>query len=364
MGHLENAEDLCPLGVLDETVLGPPHMLEEGDVTNRGSWLPLIKILSTGGTIATAVKNGEVVILPGKEILQTPPQVRELANIDVEDVAKVSSCNMNPDIWLKLSKRMNEVLVNPDVAGAIITHGTDTLEETAYFLDLTLTTHKPVVVFGSMRRPLEHPDADGPRNLLNAVRVVISPEASKMGVMVVMNGKINGARDVAETNTSAIETFQSLEFGPLGIVDVDGKVRFHRFPMRRQTIALDEGTKLGRVEIVVSYAGADGRVIRGLLSQGPLDGLVIGGTGSGNVSELMYDAIRELRNQGVPIVMSTRVYSGRVRPLFGSLGTSATLKEIGCVLADNLTPQKARILLMLALTKTKDSKDLQRYFEY
>jgi L-asparaginase len=274
---------------------------------------------------------------------------------------------MTPEIWLKLSKRINELLTSPEVTGVVVTHGPDTLEETAYFLDLTVASQKPVVVVGA-QRAASAPDSDGPRNLLNAVRVAVSDEARGKGALVVMNGQINAAREVTKTNTTEMETFKSLEFGELGVVDPE-RVRFYRAPLRRQTIALGAEARLGRVEIVVHYAGADGRVIRALLndsaqSESRLNGLVVAATGLGHVSGAMYDAIKEARDRNIPVVISTRVYTGRTIPLYANKGKGISLKDIGCVFADNLSPQKARILLMLALTKPATTDELQRYFDH
>jgi L-asparaginase len=177
-----------------------------------------------------------------------------------------------------------------------------------------------------------------------------------------MNGQINAARDVTKTNTSQVETFRSLEFGALGVVDVE-TVRFYRSPVRRQTVAVDARTTLPRVEIITTYAGADGRSIRSLMRDGDVGGIVVTGMGLGGVPVAVFDAIQEVRAKGIPVVVSTRVPTGRVFPLSATKGSALTLKEIGCVLADNLSPQKARILLMLALSKTRDSAVLQQYFD-
>jgi L-asparaginase len=236
------------------------------------------------------------------------------------------------------------------------------LEETAFFLDLTIDSPKPVVLVGA-QRPASDPDSDGPRNLLDAVRVAVAPDAAGKGALVVMNGQINAARDVTKTNTSQVETFQSLEFGPLGVVDVEG-VHFYRAPLRRQNVPLNFGTaKFDRVEIVMNYAGADGRLIRSLVQDSSVQGIVVAGMGLGGVTGLMFDAIQEARSRGMPVVVSTRVPTGRVFPLSATKGSALSLKAIGCVLGDNLSPQKARILLMLAMTQTKDTGALQKLFD-
>ena len=326
--------------------------------------LPTVAVLSTGGTIASRqdpVKGGYVPALSAEDLIAAIPAIRKVAQIHTQQIANISSSDMTPQVWLQLSTRINELLSQSGIAGVVVTHGTNTLEETAFFLDLTVTSSKPVVLVGA-QRPASDPDADGPRNLLDAVRVATSQEAVGNGVMVVMNGQINAARDVTKTNTSQVETFRSLEFGALGVVDVEA-VRFYRSPLRRQTVIADARTALPRVEIVASYAGADGRSIRSLIRDGDVGGIVVAGLGLGGVPAAMFDAIQEARVKGIPVVVGTRVPTGRVFPLSASKGSALSLKAIGCVLADNLSPQKARILLMLALTQTRVSEVLQKYFD-
>jgi L-asparaginase len=330
--------------------------------------LPIVAVLSTGGTIASKQnpsKGGYEAVLTGKDLVAAMPAIQKVARVRVEQISNISSSDMNPEIWMRLAGKVNDLLSMPDLAGVVITHGTNTLEETAYFLDLTVTGTKPVILVGA-QRPASDSDSDGPRNLLHAIRVCVSPEARNNGVLVVMNGQINPARDVTKSNTSQVETFRSLEFGPLGLVDVDG-VRFYRAPLRRQTIPITAETQLGRVEIIMNYAGADGLLVRSLLrtemQAGGIDGLVIAGLGLGCVSSSMFDAIQEARAKDIPVVISTRVPTGRIFSLSAMKGCSLTLKQIGCVLADNLSPQKARVLLLLALTKTRDPQSLQKYFD-
>jgi L-asparaginase len=326
--------------------------------------LPSVAVLSTGGTIASKQdpqKGGYLPALSGEDLVAAVPAITKIAQIQVEQISNISSSDITPEIWIRLAARVNDLLARPEIAGIVITHGTNTLEETAYFLDLTTKNTKPVILVGA-ERPASDSDSDGPRNLLDAIRVAIAPEALNKGVMVVMNGQINAARDVTKTNTSQVETFRSPEFGELGVVDVQS-VRFYRAPLRRQMIEVNSKTQLGNVDIVMSYAGADGRVIRSTLRDGTVQGLVIAGLGLGGVPGSMFDAIKEARARGIPVVISTRVPTGRVFPLSAMKGSALTLQQIGCVLADNLSPQKARILLMLALTKTPDPENLQKYFD-
>ena len=336
-----------------------------------GEQLPRIHILATGGTIASAydpAKGGFVPSLSADQLIAAAPDIRKYAVITYEQVANISSADMNPTVWLRLRERANAVLADPAVAGILVTHGTDTLEETAYFMDLTIDTDKPVVIVGS-QRAASLPDTDGPRNLLNAVRVAVSPEAIGMGTMVVLSGQINAAREVTKTNTIELETFKSPEFGALGVVDVEG-VRFYRKPLRRQHIALPPNPQLGRVEIVNHYAGNEGLVLRQLL-RGPesfgrppnKDGHVIAGTGLGNVGERMFEAVKEALRLGIPCVVSTRVPTGRQIALYASPGAGLSLVRAGCILSDNLSPQKARVLLMVALSVTREPADIKKYFQ-
>ena len=320
-----------------------------------------VVVLATGGTIASQfdpATGGLKALLSGEEIVRAVPGLSEVARVTVEQIANVGSRNMTPEIWRTIASRANELLDSDEITGVIVVHGTDTLEETAYFLDLTVTSDKPVVVVGAQRAPTFF-DTDGPRNMLDAVRVAVSIEAKSMGTLVVMNGQINAARNVTKTNTLDVETFKTLDFGLLGVADIEA-VRFYRAPLRRQSVPLREGDRLGRVDIVSEYAGSDGRSIRLLLADEALDGLVIAGLGLGHVSSKTLEAVREVRARGIPVVVSSRVPTGRIVPMYAN---NIELQELGCIEADNLSPQKARILLMLAMTRTRDATELQAYFD-
>jgi len=322
--------------------------------------LPAVVVLATGGTIAS-MYDPEIgalrAALTGEEIVASVEGLSEIAHVSVEQIANVGSRDMTPEVWLQLADRANELLADPRVAGVVVTHGTDTLEETAYFLDLVVTSDKPVVVVGAQRAPTMF-DTDGPRNMLDAVRVAISPEAIGMGTLVVMNGQINAAREVTKTNTLDVETFQTLDFGILGVADIEA-VRFYRAPLRRQTIALESGVELGNVVIVSEYAGSDGRVIDLLLEDGELDGLVVAGLGLAHVTTATVAALERVRAEGVPVVIASRVPTGRIVPLYAN---NVELLDMGAVQADNLSPQKARVLLMVAMTRTTDTEALRAYF--
>ncbi|MBL8659228.1 MAG: asparaginase [Rhodospirillales bacterium] len=324
--------------------------------------LPLCKLIATGGTIAMKIdpeKNAPVPAISGDDLLATVPEIGKVARIEVLNQSNVPSDYMDPARWVALQKAVVEALDRDDVAGVIVSHGTDTLEETAYFLDLTVKSDKPIILIGAQRNASEK-DFDGPRNLLNAARLCASNEARGMGAMVVLNGQINAAREVTKTHTSDVETFKSGDYGFLGVVDVD-RIVFARAPLRRQHIPLTEDT-LPEVEIVAMYGGADGRLLRSAVDAGA-KGVVVEALGWGNVNIPMYEAIKYAIDKGVPVVISTRVPNGRVLPVYGFQGGGKTTKDLGAVFADDLHPAKARILLMLALQRTRDAKELQAYFD-
>jgi L-asparaginase len=325
--------------------------------------LPTVVVLSTGGTIASTQseeEGGYTSNLTGEQLVAAVPGLDQVARIEVQDVVNVGSTNMTPALWLEVSRRATAALARPEVAGVLVTHGTDTMEETAYFLDLTVTSEKPVIMVGAMRAASEW-DADGPRNLLNASRVAVSGEARGMGTLVVLNGEIHAAREVTKTHSLAVETFDTPEFGALGVVDMDA-VRFYRAPLRRQIIEMPPDVVLPTVDIIPNYAGSDGRLVRGLLKEGPVDGLVVDAAGAGNIAGALFEAVMEAREQGIVVVITSRTHGGRVLPLYAGGGGGTTLQEMGCVFADNLSAQKARVLLIAALTRTKDPAGLREIF--
>ncbi|MFO8173421.1 MAG: asparaginase [Longimicrobiales bacterium] len=333
-----------------------PYLLSAQD-------LPTVVVLSTGGTIASThsdEEGGFTSSLRGEQLVAAVPGLGRVAEIEVQNVANVGSTNMTSALWLEVSRRAEAALERPEVAGVLVTHGTDTMEETAYFLDLTVAGPKPVILVGAMRAASEW-DADGPRNLLDAARVAVTPEARGKGAFVVLNGEIHAAREVTKTHSLAVETFDTPQFGALGVVDPDG-VHFYRAPLRRQTIEMPLEVTLPTVDIVPNYAGADGRLIRGLLKEGPPDGLVIDAAGAGNIATPLFEAVKEARERGIAVVITSRTHAGRVLPLYAGGGGGTTLHELGCVFADNLPAQKARVLLMAALTRTHDPEELREIF--
>jgi len=328
--------------------------------------LPVVRLIATGGTIAMKidpVKKAPVPAISGEDLVATVPEIAQVAKIEVQNLSNVPSDYMDPDRWVQLQKAVSDALARPEVTGVIVSHGTDTLEETAWFLDLTVASDKPVVLIGAQRNASEK-DFDGPRNLLNAARICVSPGARRMGSMIVLNNQINAAREAVKTHTSDVETFKSGDFGLLGTADNDRLV-WYRAPLRRQHIPvrpMADGQHLPRVDIVAMYGGADGALVRAAVAAGA-KGLVIQALGWGNMNVPMFEAVKEQIAKGVPVVISTRVWNGRVLPNYGFEGGGKTLQQAGAVFADNLSPQKARILLMLALQTTSKAADLQKLFD-
>lgn len=320
-----------------------------------------VVIVSTGGTIAEKKDSrtgASVPALSGDELIGAVPELKKIANIRVINFMNVDSSHMGPENWRKLSGTVDNILKDPKVAGVVVTHGTDTMAEGAYFLDLTLTVNKPVVFAGAMRNASDL-CPDGPANLLNAVIQVCSPEARDWGVTVSMNQYINSARDVRKVSTTNVQTFESGEKGYLGYIDA-GKVYRVNDRVRRQHLPLPE--RLPEVAIVPAYSGADGKLLRHAVDAG-CKGIVVEAMGAGNVNPPVYEAIKYAMGKGVAVVISTDVYYGRVLPLYGGQGGGATLEKDGAILAGDLPPRKARILLILALAGTGKPEDIKACFK-
>lgn len=327
---------------------------------------PTVHVIGTGGSIA-GVGDDELDYTeygenPGRfsvhRLLERVPEARDVADLDVEEFSNVGSMSVAGQAWVRLARRIDEALDGGDVAGVLITHGTATLEETAYFLNLTVKSDRPVVITGAMRPPTAL-GTDADINILDGIRLAASPEARGKGVLTMLNGEIHAAREVTKTNTYRLETFRPQDFGFLGYVDSDHRVVFYREPTRRHTYQTEfrvkEADALPSVEIVYAYAGADGDVVRHLAGKG-VDGIVVAGVGGGRPTPGQMAALIEARERGVLVVHSSRLGSGRVVP-------TRLRKQHGFIAADNLNPQKARILLMLGLTVTRDVARLQEMFD-
>lgn len=337
-------------------------MTQDTVTASRPPALPLVVLIATGGTIAQKidpVKQAPVPALSGEDLLAAVPEVRRYARLEVQNFANIPSDYMGPEQWVGLQHMVQAALARPDTAAVVISHGTDTLEETAWFLDLTVDSAKPVVMTGAQRHASEA-DFDGPRNLLEAVRVAMASEAQGQGVMVVLNSQAHAARSVTKAHTTQVETFQSGRPGCLAEVYSD-RVVFYRTPLRRLHVPLKKNS-LPYVEIVAMYGGADGAMIHAALQENA-EGIVVQGLGAGNVNEPMFRAMETAIAEAVPVVISTRVPGGRVLPHYGWIGGGQTLREAGVISADDLSPPKARILLMLLLQAgITDATAIQEYF--
>jgi L-asparaginase len=325
---------------------------------------PNVVILATGGTIAGAAATGtQAGYTSGAVGIDTMvagvPGIRDLAEIKGEQISNVGSQDMSFAIMLKLASRINELAKSAGVDGIVITHGTDTMEETAYFLNLTVKTDKPVVMVGSMR-PSTAVSADGPLNLYNGVAVAASPQARGRGVLVVMNDWIHAAHSLTKTSTTAVQTFMSPVRGLVGTVAY-GKSDFYTTPMWKHTtqteFTVTEATKLPRVDILFIAADASADLIDAAVANGAR-GLVLAGVGNGNMNKSCVTAAANAVKKGVVVVRSSRVATGNV-------GRNVELNddELGFIASDELNPQKARILLMLGLLKQRSAKDMQTLFQ-
>jgi L-asparaginase len=325
-----------------------------------------IAIFLTGGTIDSLGRDRLDIAwyfeadqrLTADELLARIPELDQVAHVEKVPFRRLPSHALVDADWLELAQTIQHVFDQDQADGVVITHGTNTLEETAYFLHLTLKTDRPVVLVGAMR-PASAMSTDGELNLLNAVRVAADPASAGRGVLVVLNDTIHSARDVTKTATFRVETFQARDLGPLGFADADGRVVYYHMPERLHTLGTEfdvrESRQLPRVDVVVSYVGADATIIDALVAAGAR-GLVSAGTGGGRPTPTEDAALDRAVASGVVVCQSSRTGSGRVV-------RSPSLAARGMVAADNLTPWKARVLLALGLTRTQDPDVIQRYFD-
>jgi L-asparaginase/glutamin-(asparagin-)ase len=326
--------------------------------------LPNVMILATGGTIAgtgatsTTTVGYTAATVTVERLIAAVPELKKVAHVKGEQVLQIASENMTNAHWLKLAKRINVLLTRKDVDGIVITHGTDTIEETAYFLNLVVKSRKPVVIVGAMR-PSTAISADGPINLYNAVVLAGSREAAGKGVLVALNDQINAAREVTKTNTSTPDTFKTPELGFLGYMQ-NNKPFFYRQSTRRHTATTEfdvmQLEKLPQVDIVYGYANVNRTAVDAFTAAGTR-GIVYAGVGDGSLADPVKSALAEARKQGVIIVRSSRVGQGIV-----ARNGEANDDDLDFVVSDTLNPQKARILLMLALTRTNNTKEIQEIF--
>src|SRR5689334_1535121 len=323
-----------------------------------------IVVLATGGTIAGAAASdvqagytsGQVGV---EQLIAAVPQAKKLATITGEQVSNIGSQDMNDEVWLKLATRVNEILAKPDVTGVVITHGTDTIEETGFFLNLVTKSKKPVVLTAAMR-PATALSADGPLNYFNAVAVATKPEAVGRGVLVVVNDWIHGASALTKTSTTAVQTFMSPLSGLIGTVAY-GDVEWFRMPIGKNTTSSDFSvtptTVMPRVDVIMATENMDGTLIDAAAAAGA-KGIVIAGVGNGNMTKAALDALAAQAKKGIVCVRSSRVVTGNV-----GRNVEVDDDKLGLVASLDHNPQKARVLLRLALLKTTDAKTIQQYFD-
>ena len=327
--------------------------------------LPRVIILATGGTIAgkgsspdrAAYESGKILI---RDLLVAIPSINKLVDVQGEQIANVTSSNVTIEIWMTLLKRINEIFTRNEADGIVITHGTDTQEETAYFLSLTIRSEKPVVLTGSMR-PSSAISADGPKNLYDAILVAAAPQSKGKGVIQSFNEMIYDAKNVTKINTINVNAFSAPNSGPIGKV-YDGQVKYYNQPIdannQKPFFDISKITQLPKVEIVYMYVDASATPLNALIND-KVDGIVVAGAGNGNYSKSFEAAVENAKQKGVAIVRSSRVVSGNI-----TIATTDEFNDVkmNTVAAFDHNPQKARILLMLALTVTKNREKLQEIF--
>lgn len=333
-------------------------------VSSQTKDLPRIMILATGGTIAGSAESqtsvgyqsGAVTI---DVLVAAVPTLKNIARISGEQISSIGSQDMNDLVWLKLAKRVNEILKSDTVDGIVITHGTDTMEETAYFLQLVVKSSKPVVLTGSMR-PSTALSADGPLNIYNAVAVAGDPNAKGRGILVAVNDDIHSGREITKTNTTSVQTFMSPQYGLIGTT-LYGRQTFFRVPYRKHTIqtefTIESVPSLPRVDVIYAHANMSADLIDASVKLGA-KGIVIAGVGDGNMTTPALEAMDKAAKAGVVIVRSSRVATGQTWR-----NSEVNDDKYGFVASGDLVPSKARVLLQLALMQTKDVKKIQTMFE-
>jgi L-asparaginase len=320
-----------------------------------------VAVVFNGGTISMKIDSriqAAVPTLTGEEIMAMVTGIERYASIESYTFSNLPSPHMTPDMMLELSKYVKKLLERSDIDGVVVTHGTDSLEETAYLLDLTIRTEKPVIFTGSMRSSSEL-GYDGPSNLAASICTVISDEAKNRGVLVCLNGELHCASEVTKANTMSLNAFKTPIFGPIGIVD-NNEVLFYRNSTKKQSIEVEEIT--AEVDLIKCAAGQDSRLINFCIAQGD-KGIVIEAMGRGNIPPAMVDGIESAIERGIAVVVVSRCFEGRVFDSYGYHGGGKELRNLGVIFGDNLPGQKARIKLMLALSKTDDVEKVREIFE-
>ncbi len=351
-----------PREIKKETA-GQMGMLDLNIFPKGGKQMTMKKVVvvSTGGTIAMRYDpkaGGAVPAITGAELVKAVPSLGGVCPLEVVEFSNMPGSHMTPSLMWRLSKTVDALLVKPDVAGVVITHGTDTLEETAYMLDLTLSSDKPVCLTAAMRHA-SGVSPDGGKNILCAVMTAAAGEAAGKGVLVVMNEEIHAAREVTKTHTGNVKTFASPFWGPLGYVDED-RVIFRRHALHREKIK--PGAPVEGVYLLKMTAGNDDLLLN-FLAEKKVKGIVLEGFGRGSIPPPAVPGIKAALNAGIPVVLTSRVLGGRVLDIYGYAGGGKPLKEMGVILGGEINGQKARIKLMLILGITSDLQQIGAYFD-
>ncbi|HOO78548.1 MAG TPA: asparaginase [bacterium] len=325
--------------------------------------LPLVWVVSTGGTIAEKIDPATGAAVPavtGDALIEAVPGLEKVARIEVFELCDIDSSQMTPEIWRKLALKVDELLADRETRGVVVTHGTDTMAEGAFFLELTVTSRKPVVFVGAMRNSSDL-SPDGPANIMNAVRQVCSDAAANWGVTVTLNDYVNSAWHVKKTHSTNPQTFESGPYGYLGCIIMD---RVLRYRDQGRYLKFPIPDRLPRVDALTTFAGDDGSLVRAAVAAGAR-GLVVEGVGSGNVNAEVRNAVKEALDKGIPVVITTRVEWGGVFPAYGDQGGGADLEKIGAVLGGQIDTFKARLLLMLAMAQPDFTREkLKVYCNY
>lgn len=323
--------------------------------------LKRVAVIFTGGTISMKVDPRIAAAIPAlssEEIMSMVTNIDKIADVEAINFSRLPGPQMSLDKLIELRQVVLELVSREDIHGIVITHGTDSLEETAYYLDLSILTNKPIVMVAAMRNGSEL-GYDGPSNLSSAICTAVSDSACGKGVLIVLNNEVNAAREATKTHTMSLDTFKSMEFGPLGIVDQD-EVIFYRNITKHHSIATDGLEK--EVHLIKTALGMDSLLIDFLLDRGA-KGFVIEAMGRGNIPPAMVPGIERAIQSNVPVVLVSRCPMGRVLGSYGYDGGGKQLRDLGVIFGSNLNGQKARIQLMLALDFTRDLKEIKHLFE-
>lgn len=320
-----------------------------------------ILVVFTGGTFSMMIDRSTGGAIPrysGGELLDMIPQAKRLAEIDYYDFGKYPGPHVTPNLMLQLSQKIKQLLAEKHYDGVIVTHGTDTLEETAYFLDLTINTEIPIVMIGSMKNSSE-PDWDGPRNLIDAIHICLNDNSKNLGLLVCLNGEINAASEVTKIYSDSVESFKSLDFGSLGFVQ-NGRVIYNRLPHYLEKIETDVIDD--NVDMLTVYAGMNEKFFKFSADSGA-SGIVVEALGVGNVPPPAFEGIKYAVEKGIPVVLTSRCPAGETDYIYSYPGAGKHLHDLGVIFADYINGQKARIKLIIVLGKTRDINQIRKYFE-